>query len=399
MKTLIASYDLARPSTPVARPGDTHALVLVRHGERLLGAAHMALPSASGGPAVLSQQALDAAIAAKLPGVGELLGAEPFPASFAEPVSVVVCTRDRPEALRRCLDALSRLDYPHYEVIVVDNASQGAATRDVVAATAFRYVREERSGLSRARNRGVMEAQHAIVAFTDDDVLADPGWLRALVQPFADPAVGLATGLVLPAELETRAQHLFEIYSGMSKGFAARVFFPADMDAAGLIATHHLGVGANMALRRAALTAIGGFNPSLGVGTPSRGGEDLHIFHRVLVARWLAHYQPGALVWHQHRRDMGGLQRQVFSNGCAFGCYLLEIGRMRTVARREVASFAWGWAHHWLLARLALGLRGKLDVPLALAWAEVAGALQAPGAYLATRRQAARLSSGPGLER
>ena len=178
-------------------------------------------------------------------------------AASLPPVSVVVCTRDRPVSLENCLDSLARLDYPDYEVVVVDNASRGQAVRDVVLRSGFRYVREERAGADWARNRGAAEARHDLIAYLDDDACASPGWLRAIARAFADPSVSAVTGMVLPAELETGPQMLFEEYGGMSKGIHPRNFDGRALDPHALLSPHNCGVGANMAFRREVLHRVG----------------------------------------------------------------------------------------------------------------------------------------------
>jgi GT2 family glycosyltransferase len=135
------------------------------------------------------------------------------------PISVVVCTCDRPVSLRTCLNHLSRLSYPEYEVVVVDNAPRSPEVRDIVNECGFRYVREDC-----ARNRGADEARHSIIAYTDDDTCVSPGWLQEIARAFQDANVSVVTGLALPLELETRPQELFEEYGGMRKGLLPRVF-------------------------------------------------------------------------------------------------------------------------------------------------------------------------------
>jgi glycosyltransferase involved in cell wall biosynthesis len=317
-----------------------------------------------------------------------------LPAASLPPISVVVCTRDRPALLARCLTALQQLDYPAYEVVVVDSASRSSDTAQVVAATPYRAVREERPGLDIARNRGAAEAQHAIIAYIDDDALAAPGWLRGVAHGFAAPEVALVTGRVLPAELETRAQRLFEQYSGMDKGTQPRTFRRGALRPRELIAVQHVGVGANMALRRSALALLGGFDLALDVGTPAGGAGDLDLFHRALAAGLTLRYEPTALAYHRHRREMRDLWRQLYQNGQSFGVYLLKLWSRRSVPRRAVARFALGWVGGWLLARLAACLLGRLHFPLALVWAELWGALHAPAAYRATYRHTADRMSG-----
>ena len=328
-------------------------------------------------------------------------GTVPSPAAGRPPaISVVLCTRDRPLSLQTSLLHLSRLAYPAFEVIVVDNGSRRPEVRRIVEASGFRYVREERVGLNWARNRGIQEARHGIVAYIDDDAFASPRWLDGIAEGFRDPAVMAVTGLVLPAELETRAQVLFEEYGGMSKGLLPLAFDPATMGERQVAAAHHCGVGTNMAFRREALERLGGFDTALDVGTPSFGAGDLDMFHRILASGDTLAYNPAAWVRHRHRRDMEGLRRQIYSNGRAFGVYLIKIWRRRSMRRSALAGFTAHWVSGWLLARLFLRLRRKTRFPLGLIWAEIWGALHAPWAYRATyerdRHIRAAGASGPG---
>jgi glycosyltransferase involved in cell wall biosynthesis len=314
------------------------------------------------------------------------------------PISVVVCTRDRAELLRGCLESLASLDYPICEVIVVDNAPCDDSTRALVAATPFRYVREDRPGLDWARNCGMLTARYAIIAYIDDDARASPGWLRGIAAGFVDPHVAVVTGRVLAAALHTDAQVLFERYSGMDKGEQPQRFQRDQLRPRDLIAAHTLGVGANMAFRRTTLACVGPFDTALDVGTPAGGAGDLDMFHRVLVAGMLVHYEPTALVYHQHRYEAEALQRQIAANGRGFGVYLLKIWHQRSVSRSSLLRFALGWISVWLLARLFVAALGLLNVPFALVWAEVRGALDAPQTYNATYahdRQVRELAAPP----
>ncbi len=304
-------------------------------------------------------------------------------------VSVVVCTRDRPELLATCLASLSALQPPPAEVIIVDNAPTTSATRELVAGTPFRYVLEPRPGLDRARNRGIEEARGRIVAFTDDDVRVAGDWMGALAAAFADPAVDVVTGLVLPAELTTRAQRLFERYgNGMRKGTRPRRWHRSVMSARELIRAQDVGVGANMAFRRTALQSLGGFDPALDVGTPSGGGGDLDILHRALATGMTVLYSPDVVVHHRHRPDMAGLRRQLFNNGRAYGSYLATIWLQRTVPRRHVATLVVGEWFPWLAWRMCKRLVGRHPLPMSLLIAEFAGALWSPAAHRTSRRQA-----------
>ena len=221
----------------------------------------------------------------------------------------------------------------------------------------------------------------------------DPWWLHGIADGFDDPRVDVVTGLVLPAELETRAQRLFEEqYGGMGKGMTPRLFHAASMTADERLAIHELGVGANMAFRGAALARIGGFDTCLDGGTPARGGGDLDVFSRALFAGSTVRYEPSAIVWHRHRPDMDGLRRQLHANGVGFGVYLIRAWRTGRAPGLTVARFGiWRWFGGFLVVGLLRGLLGQGRLPLSLVWAEALGALEAPLADRAARRQDRRV--------
>ena len=143
----------------------------------------------------------------------------------APSVTVVVATRERTGLLAACLDSLARLDYPDYEVVIVDNDPVTDDTAKLIrdrAEPGIRYARENRRGLAAAHNCGLQLAEGTIVAFTDDDVIVDRHWLTEVAEGFtADTDVACVTGLILPAELQTPAQVLLEAHGNFSKGFRA----------------------------------------------------------------------------------------------------------------------------------------------------------------------------------
>ena len=118
------------------------------------------------------------------------------------------------------------------------------------------------------------------------------------------------------------------------------------------------------------------------------------MFHRVLVAGLTLRYEPAAIVYHQHRRELEALRRQLYANGRSFGVYLLKIWKQGDVERAAVARFAAGWVGGWLLKRWIARLLGRLDFPAALVWAELWGACSAPWAYHATYRRDRRMRHG-----
>jgi glycosyltransferase involved in cell wall biosynthesis len=298
------------------------------------------------------------------------------------PISIVVCTRDRVRLLERCLQSLCALDYPEFEVVVVDNCSRDAEVKAVVELAGFRYVRENRPGLDWARNRGIREARYDIVSYIDDDALASRGWLHGIARGFQDPSVTAVTGLVLPAELDTEAQTIFELYGGMSKGFLPKIFRTGDLPELGCYAAHNFGVGANMSFRRHIFEQAGTFDTMLDVGTPSSGGGDVDMFHRIVAGGSSIRYQPEAMIWHRHRRSYDGLRRQIYANGRGYGVYLIKT--WRASQSRGVMRYAARWMSGWVLRRVIQSLLGREKFPRDLIWAEFRGALDAPRAYFAT---------------
>lgn len=243
-------------------------------------------------------------------------------------ISVIVATRDRPEQLRRCLSSLLGSEYPEFEIIVVDNAPADEAAEALVRGTfrgRVRYVREPVAGLARAHNRGLARARGPLVAFTDDDTLVDAHWLSALAETFAqDARIGCVTGLILPAELETPAQTALERQGGFAKGYTPCTWSLSDPPADPLFpfTAGRFGSGANMAFRTDTLRSLGGFDTATGAGTPARGGDDLLAFFEVLAAGHTLAYQPGAIVWHHHRRSPEAVAAQVFGYGAGLTAYL-----------------------------------------------------------------------------
>ncbi|WP_320783109.1 glycosyltransferase [Streptomyces sp. CRN 30] len=255
-------------------------------------------------------------------------GSSPVPPS----ASIVVATRERAGQLARALDSLLAQDHPDYEVVVVDNAPVTDETRELVErkyGERVRYVREPVPGLAVAHNRGLTAVRGEVVAFTDDDVVADPRWLAELTTPFAaDPGLGCATGLILPARLRTPAQVLLESHGGFAKGFTPRTYDPADPPAGEPLfpfTAGRFGSGAGMAFRTAVLRGIGGFDPATGAGTRARGGDDLYGFVRVLADGHRLHYTPSALVWHHHRETWRDLETQAFGYGAGLTAYLTAV--------------------------------------------------------------------------
>ncbi|MBA3349432.1 MAG: glycosyltransferase family 2 protein [Actinobacteria bacterium] len=310
-------------------------------------------------------------------------GNEPLPS-----MTVVICTRDRPQALDRCLGHIRRLRYPALDVVVVDNAPPNDTVRRLVQEKYpdFRYIREPQQGLGRARNAALDHSRGEIVAFTDDDCAPDPSWAESIGRVFADDQQTMAvTGLVVPFELETPAQILFEQSGGFGRGFEHRRWQLRAREANHLGAGR-FGTGANMAFRRSVFLSIGDFDVALGAGTPTEGGEDLDMFFRVLEEGYALVYEPRAVVRHVHRRDLEGLQRQLEGHGTGLYAYFVRSALMYPNRRVQLLrlSLRWLWSRH--VRRLLGSFIGRRAFPRELVWAELRGSLRGLTAYPRARR-------------
>lgn len=303
-------------------------------------------------------------------------------------LSVVLCTKDRPDHLARCLASLARLADDDHEIVVVDNHAVPVVDPGDLPARAC-LVHEPTAGLDAARNRGLAESTGEVVAYVDDDCEVDPHWLTALRSSFADPHVGMVTGRVRPATLSTQTQRSFESQFTFDRGFIRRRFTRWDERPWYPLWTGPLGTGCNMAFRRAALHDVGGFDELLDVGSSIGGGGDLDVFARLLDRGVTAEYAPDALVWHHHRDTTAGLRKQFRGYGEATGAYLmkafLERPGLRLAAVRYFGSV--------LVARLRAVRdirQGRRVVSMPLVATFVVGQLVGPFLYLRARRSATR---------
>lgn len=329
------------------------------------------------------------------------LGAAEAPGRSGSDVSVVVATCDRPTELGHCLRSLLAQSRPAERIVVVDDAPGGDETPATVRAcdpegSRLRYVEGDGGGGAAARNRGLLEVESPVVAFTDDDVLAEPGWLAAITEAFAvAPRVGCVTGMIRPLELQTPEQVWLEGYAGFNKGSERRLFDLAENrpdDPLFPFAAGTFGSGANMAFSAAALAEMGGFDPALGPGTRARGGEELAAFLEILLRGHQLVYEPAAVVYHRHPRDYDALRRQVYGYGVGLTSYLtkcvVDRPSLLALASRQLPRAA----VHVLSPRSPKNARRARDYPRELTRLELRGMLAGPIAYLRSRAQNRRLS-------
>ncbi len=305
--------------------------------------------------------------------------------------SVVVPTRGRPESLTACLSSLMQLDYPNFEIILVDNTPPSSTER--VPATKpyqhwpqLRIVAEDRPGLSHARNRGLREARSEFVAFVDDDEVVDRFWLAELVKGFsAGQNVGVVTGLVLPAQLDTPAQIWFELYAGFGKGFTRRLFDLGENRPTNPLfpyAAAMFGSGNNMVVKSSVIRAIGTFNPDLGSGARARGGEDLALFYRTISRGYQILYEPGAIVRHAHRRSYASLREQIYAYGVGLAAYLTSVVLGDPMTLMHFLRTAPAGLRYFRSTRSSSGPKQQAVYPKELTRIELRGMVYGPIAYV-----------------
>jgi GT2 family glycosyltransferase len=305
------------------------------------------------------------------------------------PATIAVCTQDRPEDVRRCLEGLMRLPDDGQEILVVENGPAGEATRHIVRGfSSVRYICEDRPGISAARNRALGEARYDIVAFCADNATPDAGWLRALLRNFTDPLVVCVTGPSMPLELETAAQELFERCCPFWRRFTRVILDGNEQDP---LQVAPGGPSPSMAFRRNVGEIVGFYDEALGHGTPTRGGEDLEMFARMLRLGYRIVYDPAALSWHRSGRTWTELRRALYGRGC--GVYGFLTRSFFVNGEIWAPAVAWRWFWSGQLPALTRSLTRRADAaPLTLLVAELGGCLAGPWAYALSRRQVRRRS-------
>ena len=235
-----------------------------------------------------------------LTSVREAFTKVPFAKELPWPkTSVIVCTFNGSRTLSKCLESLLRLDYPNYEVIVVNDGSTDT-TAKIASNYGFRVITTENRGLSSARNTGLNAATGEIVAYIDDDAHADPHWLRYLASTFMNTQhVGVGGPNIAPPDDGLIAECVAH-----SPGNPVHILL-SDSEA------EHI-PGCNMAFRKSALAAIGGFDPQFFIA-----GDDVDVCWRLQQHGWTLGYSPGAMVWHHRRNSIRAYWKQQFNYGKA----------------------------------------------------------------------------------
>jgi GT2 family glycosyltransferase len=302
-------------------------------------------------------------------------------------LSVVVTTCRRPERAIDCVRSVLACGDRDVEVIVVENRPEGSDSAHRLGfafpdRSRVRVVHESRRGLSVARNTGLRHATGQYVAFLDDDVVVDPAWCRAVRRGFARGG-DCQTGLIVPREIATASQALFDELTSFAKGTEERVYAldsATSSDPLFPFAAGAFGSGSNTTVRADVLRRLGGFRTALGAGTPARGGEDLDLFVRLIFAGHSLRYTPSAIVFHDHPRTAESLHRHAFDYGVgltAMLCAQCVSGRHRELLRGVAAG-----ARYFLSPDSRKNAARSESYPRRLRALEVLGMAWGPLAYL-----------------
>jgi glycosyltransferase involved in cell wall biosynthesis len=303
--------------------------------------------------------------------LGRLLGTDGAAARLrlvaTHPLSVLVPTLNRPQSLRRCLQALTVQDIPNsYEIIVVDrNPDSGLSVSVVAEFPAVRLIQEPSGSEAAARNAGLRAATGDVIAMTGDAAVPPPHWLRQIAAPFAREDVDLVTGSVIPARLDTVSQARFDRTYGSAAEAPYCVRVADWLHRGGLrpVPDWRFGSGDNAAVRRAALqqSRIEAFDESLGAGTPVGAGDDVYLFYRIVKAGCIHIHDPEVCVVREPVASRGDAWRRVFDRGKArVGVLLVAIrndGDLRGIGRMLMAPVTFvhrllepdGAARGWIL--------------------------------------------------
>lgn len=221
-------------------------------------------------------------------------------------VTVVVCTRNRPSELERCLVSLDRLAPTAREVLVVNSAGDLSA-KEIALQHSAQYVETEKAGVSHARNVGAAAATSEWIAYLDDDAVAERNWLAALFAPFVDPRVAAVFGHVEPlGPVNDIGQRYFDIaFRGARMDSLDRL----NPDWFWLANTGHISMGTAMMLRRSVFNRWPGFDLRLGRGSIIPGAEEHLACFQLIELGYSCAYARDAVVQHPSLTSAAELRR------------------------------------------------------------------------------------------
>ncbi|MBF6568569.1 MAG: glycosyltransferase [Candidatus Binataceae bacterium] len=270
-------------------------------------------------------------------------------------VSVVICAYNAERTMRACLEALARLDYSNYEVIVVDDGSRDRTAEISAGFPQFRLIRQLNKGLSAARNVGLHAARGEIVAYTDSDCVVDPHWLTFMAGTMIERGFDSCGG----PNYAPHEDGQFEACCAASPGAPCHVLTAEDR-------AEHL-AGCNMMFRRRVLLDVGGFDPQF-----TTAGDDVDICWRILDAGYSVGFCPSAFVWHFRRNTIRAYYGQQRGYGRAEAMLYFKyperfnlLGQIRWRGRIPgLSRMIPGGEHHRIWWNAPAGYAQALDTPI-----------------------------------
>ena len=225
--------------------------------------------------------------------VSKSMGNIPFAKDKEMPlISVIVCTYNGSATITKCLNGIAKLDYPNYEVIVVNDGSTDN-TPDLVKGFYVKLVTTANHGLSSARNTGMYNARGEIIAYIDDDAWPDPHWLQYIAYAYASSEHACIGGPNI---------------SPYKSGFVSTCVANAPGGPVHVLDTDEIAEhvpGCNMTFRREALMKIGGFDPVY-----RSAGDDVDVCWRIQESGRTIGFHPSAVVWHLRRNSFKAYWKQ-----------------------------------------------------------------------------------------
>ena len=236
-------------------------------------------------------------------------------------VTVIVPVYNGAQTIEACIDSLLRLNYRRdsYEIVVIDNASTDETFKILQKFLPhIRVLFEPRRGPSAARNCGFRHGRGRVFALTDADCVVDPGWLAALIEPLANPAVGIVGGKILSKRPYNFVEKFGETIHDHQR--AIELLEPPYV------------ITMNWAFRADTLRQVGFFDEAL------LRSQDVDLAYRVSRAGYHLIYQDSAVVFHQNERTLLGLMHEGYTHGYATNAIFSKHGKW--LQRRNLAQLS-----------------------------------------------------------
>ena len=271
--------------------------------------------------------------------VNMLEGEMEIPGELLKQTSIIVCTVDRLTDLEACLKSLLPFQAAVADVIVVNNGPHVAAVEEVARRHGAVVVNESQRGVSRARNAGIRAATGSIMAFLDDDSVADPNWLPLLIDPLLDPQVLAVSGSISAQTLADPVSQAFdELHRAQFP--ESRITFDGNADQNSFPMRWALVGNANMAIRREAFDRFGFFDTRFGRGTRIGSGEEPDLLLRILLGGGRIAVDPAARIVHRHATEWSAMRRWAFTSGCSHTAMLTKYFLQEPSLRHRILRYA-----------------------------------------------------------